>query len=51
LLHIKLAAGGHETHLVIQRNTMSYERAIVGHFTAHAQTPGHRAMEGIHTDA
>lgn len=39
LLHIKLAASGHETRLVIQRNTMSYERAIVGHFTAHAQAP------------
>lgn len=39
LLHIKLVAGGLETRLVIQRNTMSYERAIVGHFTAHAQAP------------
>lgn len=39
LLHIKLAAGGHQTRLVIQRNTMSYERAILGRFTAHAQAP------------
>ena len=39
LLHIKLAAGGHETRLVIQRNTMSYERAILGRFTAHAHAP------------
>lgn len=39
VLHIKLSAGGHETRLVIQRNTMSYERAILGHFTAHAQAP------------
>lgn len=39
LLHIKLAAAGHQTRLVIQRNTMSYERAILGRFTAHAQAP------------
>lgn len=39
LLHVKLSAGGYETRLVIQRNTMSYEQAIVGYFTAHAKAP------------
>lgn len=39
LLHIRLGAGGHDTRLVIQRNTMSYEQAILGRFTAHAQAP------------
>lgn len=39
LLHIRLVAGGHDTRLVIQRNTMSYERAILGRFTAQAQAP------------
>jgi hypothetical protein len=37
LLHIKLTASGHATRLVIQRNAMSYERAIQGRFTAHPQ--------------
>lgn len=39
LLHIKLTSSGYATKLVIQRNTMSYERAIIGYFTAHALTP------------
>lgn len=39
LLHIKLMAGGHKTRLVIQRNSMSYDQAIFGDFTAHAETP------------
>lgn len=39
LLHIKLTSSGYTTRLVIQRNTMSYELAIVGYFTAHALTP------------
>ncbi len=40
LLHIKLSAGGFQTRLVIQRNSMSYERAILGYFTARALSPG-----------
>lgn len=39
LLHTKLTTSGYQTRLVIQRNTMSYEQAIVGHFTARALTP------------
>lgn len=39
LLHIKLSAGGYKTRLVIQRNSMSYEQAILGYFTAHATSP------------
>ena len=39
LLHVKLTAAGYTTHLVIQRNTMSYEQAIPGDFTAHATAP------------
>lgn len=39
LLHVKLSAGGYKTRLVIQRNSMSYEQAILGYFTAHALSP------------
>ena len=39
LLHVKLSAGGYKTRLVIQRNSMTYERAILGNFTAHALSP------------
>ena len=39
LLHVKLSAGGYQTRLVIQRNSMSYEQAILGYFTAHASSP------------
>lgn len=39
LLHLKLAAGGDTTRLVIQRNTMHYEQAIDGYFTARAESP------------
>jgi len=39
LLHVKLLAGGYKTRLVIQRNSMSYEQAILGYFTAHATSP------------
>jgi thioesterase domain-containing protein len=39
LLHVKLSEGGYKTRLVIQRNTMSYEQAILGYFTAHAASP------------
>jgi thioesterase domain-containing protein len=40
LLHVKLSAGGYRTRLVIQRNSMNYEQAILGYFTAHATSPG-----------
>ena len=39
LLHVKLSASGYKTRLVIQRNSMSYEQAILGYFTAHASSP------------
>lgn len=39
LLHVKLSAGGYQTRLVIQRNSMSYEQAILGYFTARAESP------------
>lgn len=39
LLHTRLTAEGYNTRLVIQRNTMSYEQPIVGHFTARALVP------------
>ncbi len=39
LLYTRLAASGHESRLVIQRNTMSYERPMAGRFTAHAPAP------------
>ena len=39
LLHIKLSANGYKTRVVIQRNSMSYEQAILGYFTARASSP------------
>jgi thioesterase domain-containing protein len=36
LLHTRLRAEGHPVRLVIQRNTMAYERPILGEFTARA---------------
>ena len=39
LLHVRLTAEGYKTRLVIQRNSMSYEQAILGHFTAQAAAP------------
>jgi thioesterase domain-containing protein len=39
LLHTRLAALGFECTLVIQSNTMQYEKAIVGDFTATASVP------------
>lgn len=47
LLHMRLTAAGYKTRLVIQRNTMSYERAIVGHFTARAPTPSPEAWKAF----
>jgi len=42
LLHVRLAAQGHAARLVIQRNTMEYERPIAGDFSARAalEQPG-----------
>jgi thioesterase domain-containing protein len=39
LLHTRLTAAGCKARLVIQRNTMSYEQPILGHFTAEALAP------------
>jgi thioesterase domain-containing protein len=36
LLHVRLRAEGSEARLVIQRNTMEYQRPIAGDFTARA---------------
>ena len=47
LLHTKLTATGHKTRLVIQRNTMSYEQAIIGYFTAHSQAPAPAAWKAF----
>lgn len=47
LLHVKLSAGGCKTRLVIQRNSMSYEQAILGYFTAHACSPGLERWEAF----
>lgn len=37
LLHVRLATGGRTVRLVIQHNTMRYDRAIAGRFTATAE--------------
>jgi thioesterase domain-containing protein len=47
LLHTRLTAAGCRTRLVIQRNTMSYEQAIAGDFTARAQAPGPEAWQAF----
>src|SRR5690606_7398195 len=47
LLHVKLAAAGYTTRLVIQRNTMRYEHAIRGDFTAHAPSPAPEAWRAF----
>ena len=43
LLHTRLTAAGFRVRLVIQRNTMSYESAIPGDFTACARAPAPEA--------
>lgn len=43
LLHTKLTAASIATRLVIQRNSMSYDRAIIGDFTAKAEAPDHES--------
>lgn len=39
LLHVKPTTGGYETRLVIQRDSMSYGKPVLGYFTAHAKSP------------
>lgn len=39
LLHTKLTTSGFKCTLVIQRNTMSYEKAVTGSFSAKATAP------------
>ncbi|OQX18599.1 MAG: thioesterase [Desulfobulbaceae bacterium A2] len=43
LLHTKLTAAGISTRLVIQRNSMSYDQAMAGYFTAVAVEPSPEA--------
>jgi thioesterase domain-containing protein len=47
LLHTKLTGAGIATRLVIQRNSMSYDRAIIGDFTAHAESPSLEAWSSF----
>ncbi len=47
LLHTKLTAEGCKVRLVIQRNTMSYEQAILGNFTARALAPSPEAWHAF----
>ncbi|MDR7270209.1 thioesterase domain-containing protein [Pelomonas saccharophila] len=47
LLHVRLTAAGHKARLVIQRNTMSYEQAILGDFTAQALAPQAEAWQAF----
>ena len=47
LLHTQLTAAGYQVRLVIQRNTMSYEAAILGHFTARALAPAPEAWNAF----
>ena len=47
LLHTRLSASGINTRLVIQRNSMSYEHAIAGYFTAKASAPSPEAWESF----
>ena len=44
-LHTQLTAAGIEARLVIQRNSMSYERPMAGDFIARAATPSPEAWE------
>jgi thioesterase domain-containing protein len=44
LLHTKLTGAGYKSRLVIQRNTMNYEQAIIGYFTARAQAPSRESV-------
>lgn len=45
LLHTRLVAEGFKSTLVIQRNSMSYERAVTGDFEARAIAPAPEAWQ------
>jgi thioesterase domain-containing protein len=47
LLHTKLTDAGFKSTLVIQRNAMSYEKAITGRFTAKATAPSTEAWQSF----
>ncbi|MFP5486022.1 MAG: YiiD C-terminal domain-containing protein [Gammaproteobacteria bacterium] len=47
LLHTKLTASGFKCTLVIQRNTMSYEKAVTGNFSAKATAPSAEAWKSF----
>jgi thioesterase domain-containing protein len=47
LLHTKLSASGIKCTLVIQRNTMSYEKAVTGRFSAKATAPTAEAWQSF----
>lgn len=47
MLHTKLAAAGISAGLVIQRNSMSYEHAMAGDFTARASAPPSEAWDAF----
>jgi thioesterase domain-containing protein len=47
LLHVRLTATQHTARLVIQRNSMTYERPIVGYFTARAAAPAPQAWQAF----
>lgn len=47
LLHTKLTASGFKCTLVIQRNTMSYEKAVTGSFSAKATAPSAEAWKSF----
>ncbi len=47
LLHTKLTAAGFKCTLVIQRNSMSYEKAVTGDFSAKAAAPSAEAWHSF----
>lgn len=47
LLHSKLTTSGFKCTLVIQRNTMSYEKAVTGSFSAKATAPSAEAWQSF----
>ena len=47
LLHTKITASGFKCTLVIQRNTMSYEKAVTGSFSAKATAPSAEAWQSF----
>lgn len=47
LLHTKLTVSGFTCTLVIQRNTMSYEKAVTGRFSAQAKAPSAEAWQSF----